>query len=132
MKLERALRLPLNTQIRYRLATEAKWHTGSVENFSNSGMLFRGDKRIGNNLIIELCVELPPEAGSEDRQKVFFTARVVRSIYPLQSNKAGWIGVVLLDGWLVRETPTGDMITPFAVETPACEAAPAELIEAKR
>jgi hypothetical protein len=129
---EREVRLPLDTPLRYRLATEAKWHSGTVENFSRSGMLFRGDKRIGDNLILELCIELPRENGSENRVKTFFKARVVRSVFPLQSNRAGWIAVALLDGWMVRETPTGDMVETAQVETPTMQGGPAELAGVER
>lgn len=109
---QREARLPLNIPIHYRLATEAKWHSGTVENFSRSGMLFRGNRRIGTNLVLELCIEMPAKPGSEDRQKVFFRAQVVRSVFPLQSEQPGWIAAALLDGWMVRETPSGDLVEP--------------------
>jgi PilZ domain-containing protein len=125
MQASRAQRLPLNTPIRYRLATEAKWHSGMVENFSQSGMLIHGDKRIGPNLILELCIELPQEAASEDRVKTFFKARVVRAVFPLDSRKPGWIAVALMDGWIVRETPTGDLVD--AVQTPTNQSELCEL-----
>ena len=71
MKTQRAHRLPLNYQIRYRLATGANWYSGTVENFSGSGLLFTGDKRIAPNLVLVL----PSMTGSQDRETLFLKPR---------------------------------------------------------
>ncbi len=108
MKAPRAQRLPLDAPLRYRLAQEAKWHSGRVMDFSSTGMRFEADTPVPNDFVLEVCVQMPPGASNDHRVMTFFRARVVRSLFPLDARQPGQIGVALLDGWLVRETPSGD------------------------
>lgn len=73
----RARRFDLRVPVRYRAFGGDDWHTGSSENMSRTGLLFRADRLLPVSTPIEVLVTLPigPE-GSEIRCR----GRVVRAV----------------------------------------------------
>jgi hypothetical protein len=75
----RARRLKLHTPLRYREKTQAAWQQGTVDNLSQSGILFRGPHHLPQNAIVELRFEMPEEISGQKNSLVLCQARIIRS-----------------------------------------------------
>jgi len=75
----RALRLPLNLQLRYRSVGAACWHEGRVENISRSGVLFRATDLVDVDAQVEITLLLPVRPAAS---VIVCRARIVRTILP--------------------------------------------------
>ncbi len=80
--LPRAERFAIPISILYRSPGELDWRSGLTENISRSGILFRAERRLEPNTILEMMLDLPtlieaPAPGSALRR-----GRVVRAISP--------------------------------------------------
>jgi hypothetical protein len=64
--------------MRYRRAGEIHWRTGSTENISRSGVLFRASDPMPPLTPVEILLALPPEVGGSDGT-VICRGRVVRT-----------------------------------------------------
>ena len=79
----RARRIKLNDQeMRYREAGTAAWHRGSVQNVSESGLLFRATGPLPNNAEVEMILEMPREITGQEHAQVIARGMVVRIIPP--------------------------------------------------
>ena len=80
----RAMRLPLDLQLRYRPVGGRRWHEGQVENISRSGVLFRGAALVDVNTPVEMTLLLPvlPSASA-----IVCRGRIVRTVLPGGRNR---------------------------------------------
>jgi hypothetical protein len=75
----RARRLKLDVAIRYRVNNTSAWHEGTIDNLSQSGLLFRGPQQLPVNALIEMVFEMPEEISGQKNRNVLCQGRVMRS-----------------------------------------------------
>jgi PilZ domain len=101
----RAERFAIPIAILYRSPGEHDWRPGLTENISRSGVLFRADRRIEPNTLLELMLDLPtivtaPVSGSALRR-----GRVVRAEAPSMEEERPAVAATFVD---VYSTPPVD------------------------
>jgi len=74
----RARRLKLNIPVRYRGKNLSTWYTGTIQNISQSGVLFHGPQQIPANALIEMIFEMPEAISGQPNSSVLCQARMVR------------------------------------------------------
>jgi hypothetical protein len=75
----RARRLKLDVALRYRVNSTSTWYEGTIENLSQTGLLFRGPQQLPVNALIELVFEMPEEISGQKNRNVLCQGRVIRS-----------------------------------------------------
>ena len=75
----RARRLKLDLALRYRVNSTSTWHEGSVENLSQTGILFHGPQQLPVNALIEMVFEMPEEISGQKNSNVVCQGRVMRT-----------------------------------------------------
>jgi hypothetical protein len=75
----RARRLKFCLTLRYRVNSTSVWHEGTVENISQTGLLFQGPQQLPVNTLIELVFEMPEEISGQNNRNVLCQGRVIRS-----------------------------------------------------
>jgi PilZ domain len=75
----RARRLKLDVALRYRVNNTSAWHEGTIDNLSQSGLLFRGPQQLPVNALIEMVFEMPEEISGQKNRNVLCQGRVMRS-----------------------------------------------------
>ncbi|MGA9544272.1 MAG: PilZ domain-containing protein [Candidatus Sulfotelmatobacter sp.] len=75
----RARRLKLDVALRYRVNSTSAWHEGTIDNLSQSGLLFRGPQQLPVNALIEMVFEMPEEISGQKNRNVLCQGRVMRS-----------------------------------------------------
>ena len=75
----RARRLKLDMALRYRVNNTSAWYEGTIENLSQSGLLFRGPQQLPVNALIEMVFEMPEEISGQKNRNVVCQGRVMRS-----------------------------------------------------
>jgi hypothetical protein len=75
----RARRLKLHTPVRYRVKNLGSWHEGTIENLSQSGVLFHGPQNLPENTLIEMVFEMPEEISGQKNSSVLCQGRVIRA-----------------------------------------------------
>jgi len=78
----RAQRFQLHLPLRYRRLGESKWHEGTTENISRSGMLFKADEALQPNVQLEINLVLPVEIAGLSPTEVVCRGEVVRTVEP--------------------------------------------------
>jgi nitrogen-specific signal transduction histidine kinase/DNA-binding response OmpR family regulator len=78
----RAQRFKLQLPLKYRQLGENDWRTGTTENISRSGMLFRAEEAIPTNVQLEINLVLPAEIAGLSAAEVVCRGEVVRTIEP--------------------------------------------------
>jgi len=79
----RARRIKLNGQeMKYREVGTAAWHRGTVENVSQTGILFRAADVMERDAEVEMILEMPPEITGQQHAQVIARGMVVRSVPP--------------------------------------------------
>ncbi|MGC2324852.1 MAG: hypothetical protein WA463_19610 [Terriglobales bacterium] len=79
----RARRIKLNRQaMKYREVGTAEWHPGSVDNVSQTGVLFYAHEPLPENAEVELMLVMPREITGVDHAKVVARGMVVRMAAP--------------------------------------------------
>jgi hypothetical protein len=78
----RARRLKLDGVLRYRVNSTSTWYEGSMENLSQTGLLFHGPQTLPVNALIELVFEMPEEISGQKNRKVLCQGRVIRAEKP--------------------------------------------------
>ena len=79
----RARRIKLYDQeMKYREVGTAPWHQGTVENVSQTGVLFYASEMLAENSEVELMLEMPREITGVDHAKVIARGMVVRTVTP--------------------------------------------------
>ena len=75
----RARRLKLNLPVRYRVKNLNTWSVGTIENISQSGVLFQGMTELPVNALVEMVFEMPEEISGQRNSSVLCQGRVIRS-----------------------------------------------------
>jgi hypothetical protein len=75
----RARRLKLRAPLRYRAKHQTAWYEGTIENLSQSGVLFRGAQSLIQNTLLEMIFEMPEEISGQKNSSVLCQGRVTRS-----------------------------------------------------
>lgn len=75
----RARRLKLDVELRYRVNSTSTWYEGSIENLSQTGLLFQGPQPLPVNALIEMVFEMPEEISGQKNRNVVCQGRVIRS-----------------------------------------------------
>ncbi len=78
----RAQRFKLQLPLKYRQLGENDWRTGTTENISRSGMLFRAEEAIQPNVQLEINLVLPAEIAGLSAAEVVCRGEVVRTEGP--------------------------------------------------
>lgn len=74
----RARRLKLDSPLRYRVNNTATWYDGTIENISQSGVLFHGPQPLPANALIEMLFEMPEEISGQKDRNVICQGRIIR------------------------------------------------------
>lgn len=74
----RARRLKIDAALRYRVNNTSTWFEGTIDNLSQTGLLFRGAQHLPVNALIELVFEMPEEISGQKNRKVLCQGRVIR------------------------------------------------------
>src|SRR6201987_1261078 len=74
----RARRLKLDIPLRYRVNKTSTWYEGTIENISQSGVLFNGPQELPVNALIEMVFEMPEEISGQKNSNVVCQGRVMR------------------------------------------------------
>jgi len=83
----RARRLKLDVALRYRVNNTSTWFEGTIENLSQTGLLFHGPQQLPVNALIEMVFEMPEEISGQKNRAVVCQGRVMRS-KDLEAKKA--------------------------------------------
>ena len=78
----RAQRFNLTLPLRYRLLGEQDWRSGTTENISRSGLLFRADELLQPSAQLEINLVLPAEIAGLSAAEVICRGEIVRSVRP--------------------------------------------------
>jgi PAS domain S-box-containing protein len=78
----RAQRFQLHLPLRYRRLGEKRWHEGTTENISRSGMLFQADELLQPSVQLEINLVLPAEIAGLSSTEVVCRGEVVRTVEP--------------------------------------------------
>ena len=75
----RARRLKLDVALRYRVNSTSTWFEGTIDNLSQTGLLFRGPQPLPVNALVEMVFEMPEEISGQKNRNVVCQGRVIRS-----------------------------------------------------
>jgi hypothetical protein len=75
----RARRLKLDLPLRYRVNNTSSWYEGTIDNLSQTGLLFRGPQPLPVNALIEMVFEMPEEISGQKNRNVLCQGRVIRA-----------------------------------------------------
>jgi hypothetical protein len=75
----RARRLKQHAPMRYRVKNLGAWYEGTIENISQSGVLFYGTQRFPVNALVEMVFEMPEEISGQKNSSVLCDARIIRA-----------------------------------------------------
>jgi len=74
----RARRLKVDCAVRYRAKSTSTWYEGTVDNISQSGILFSGEHSFPVNTLLELIFEMPEEISGQKDANILCQGRVIR------------------------------------------------------
>jgi hypothetical protein len=74
----RARRVKLNGPIRYRGKNLSTWYEGTIQNISQSGVMFHGPQQLPANALIEMIFEMPEEISGQKNSNVLCQGRLIR------------------------------------------------------
>lgn len=75
----RARRLRLEAPLRYRAKFGSAWYEGSIENLSQSGVLFHGVQQLPAQTLVEMIFEMPEEISGQKNSSVVCQGRIMRA-----------------------------------------------------
>jgi hypothetical protein len=75
----RARRVKLDLPLRYRVNNTSLWYEGTIENISQSGVLFHGSESLPANSLLEMVFEMPEEISGQKNSNVVCQGRVTRA-----------------------------------------------------
>jgi PAS domain S-box-containing protein len=78
----RAQRFHMQLPLRYRRLGEQKWHDGTTENISRSGLLFQADEMLQPSVQLEINLVLPAEIAGLSSTEVVCRGEIVRTVEP--------------------------------------------------
>jgi len=74
----RARRLKLNLPVRYRGKNLSTWYEGTIQNISQSGLMFSGPQQLPANALVEMIFEMPEEISGQKNSSVLCQGRLIR------------------------------------------------------
>jgi len=74
----RARRLRLNIPLRYRGKNLNTWYEGTIQNISQTGVLFHGPQRLPVNALVELIFDMPEQISGQQNSNVLCQGRLIR------------------------------------------------------
>jgi hypothetical protein len=74
----RARRLKSNMPVRYRGKNLSTWYEGTIQNISQSGVLFHGPQQLPANALVEMIFEMPEEISGQKNRSVLCQGRLIR------------------------------------------------------
>ncbi len=74
----RARRLKLNSPVRYRGKNLSTWYEGTIQNISQSGVMFYGPQQLPANALVEMIFEMPEEISGQKNSNVLCQGRLIR------------------------------------------------------
>jgi PAS domain S-box-containing protein len=92
----RAKRFALQLPLKYRPLGEQDWHSGTTENISRSGMLFRAEVLISPNVQLEINLVLPREIAGLSAAEVVCRGEIVRAVENSESSMSPAIAAKIL------------------------------------
>ena len=92
----RAERFALQLPLKYRPLGEQDWHSGTTENISRSGMLFRAEELISPNVQLEINLVLPREIAGLSDAEVVCRGEIVRAVERSESTMSPAIAAKIL------------------------------------
>jgi hypothetical protein len=101
----RARRFAVRAPVRYRAHAGGRWHSGTTENVSRSGVLLRGDASLTTDTPIDLILDLPVVLPDEPSATVICRGRVVRA--ESADTEEGVMVAAELSSCRFRRTPPG-------------------------
>ena len=93
----RARRLKLNLPLRYRVKNLSTWAEGTIQNISQSGVLFQGATEIPVNALVEMVFEMPEEISGQKNSQVLCQGRVIRAKESRDTEQASTLAASILD-----------------------------------
>jgi hypothetical protein len=75
----RARRIPDRGPILYRAANESNWHSGTLVNISQTGVLFEGEELLLELTEVGMMFEMPKEICGQNNCRVHARGKIVRS-----------------------------------------------------
>ena len=63
----------------YRTRNLGTWSEGTIENISQSGVLFQGPEALPLNGLVEMVFEMPEVISGQKKSKVLCQGRIIRS-----------------------------------------------------
>jgi len=116
----RARRIKLYDQeMKYREVGTAAWHRGTVENVSQTGVLFRGPELLPDNAEVELILKMPGEITGLEQGQVIARGMVVRTIPPEKGKGKPAIAAGIWDYRVLHEkneSPESSVAEPQVLE----------------
>jgi len=55
------------------------WYEGTIDNLSQSGLLFQGKQRFPENTLVEMVFEMPEEISGQKNSTVLCQGRIIRA-----------------------------------------------------
>ena len=111
----RARRLRADLHLEYRQAGSEKWHIGTVENISQSGVFFRASEVLSHDTDVELVFEMPEEITGQLNSRVLCKGYIVRAIRGPASKGSRpepALAAAISGYTFLPEQPAGDAPTP--------------------
>src|ERR1700758_3144435 len=93
----RARRLKLHIPLRYRIKNLSIWSDGTIENISQSGVLFRGSTALPVNALVEMVFEMPEGISGKKNSNVLCQGRVIRSKQARETEDGIGLAASILD-----------------------------------
>lgn len=93
----RARRLKLHVPIRYRVKNLGSWFDGTIENLSQSGLLFHSTQPLPENTLVEMVFEMPEEISGQKNSSVLCQGRIIRSKDPHETKGNTGLAASILD-----------------------------------
>jgi len=100
----RARRLKLDTPVRYRVKNLGTWNEGTIENISQSGVLFQGSQALPVNALIEMVFEMPEEISGQKNSNVLCQARIIRSKECRDKDDGAGLAATILDYKFIHQS----------------------------
>src|ERR1051325_11103770 len=100
----RARRLKLDIPLRYRVNKTSTWYEGTIENISQSGVLFHGPQQLPVNALVEMVFEMPEEISGQKNSNVLCQARVIRSREARDTAESFGLAASILDYRFIHST----------------------------
>jgi hypothetical protein len=83
--------------VRYRVKNLGSWYEGTIDNLSQSGVLFHGTQRFPNNTLVEMVFEMPEEISGQKNSSVLCQGRVTRSRETTEKADSTGLAATILD-----------------------------------